>query len=146
MALPKRNRGTIKVRDCTYHWVKGARGDNGRGVATIQHSTGCGARLMIDPYGTITGEVIPYAIEFALDHGWNPLNSGEPFLIAYSWLLEPPACFALRSKNEPPFWNDPRRKAIECDIRDRYYKKFVSEIELEGRLPLCPKSKCRAQG
>ncbi|WP_146583119.1 hypothetical protein [Neorhodopirellula pilleata] len=99
-------------------------------MATVQHSAGCGARLMIDPYGTIIYDVVPFAIEFALDHGWNPLESGEPFWIAYSWLLEPPACFILRSKNAPPFWNDPRRKEIERDIRDRYYKKLLSEMEL----------------
>ncbi len=130
MALPKRNRRNVKVRNLSYHWVKGSRGDNGRGAATVQHSNGCGARLIIDPYGTIIYDVVPYAIEFALDNGWNPLESGKPFLIAYSWILEPPACFALRSKNDPPFWNDPRRKEIERGIRDRHFKKLFSEMEL----------------
>ena len=132
MALPRRNRRTVTVRDCCYHWVKGSRGDNGRGVATVQHSSGCGARLFIDPYGTITYEVIPYAIEFALDNGWNPLASGDPFRIAYSCILEPPACFALRSKNDPPFWSDPRRREIESSIRELHEKKFFSEMVLRS--------------
>ncbi|MDX1925355.1 MAG: hypothetical protein SFV81_02480 [Pirellulaceae bacterium] len=98
-------------------------------MATVQHADGYGAKLMIDPYGTIIYDVVPYAIEFALDHGWNPLESGEPFWIAYSCLLQPPACFTLRSKNDPPFWKDPRRKDIERSIRLSHYKNSLAEVE-----------------
>ena len=84
---------------------------------------------MIDPYGTIIYDVVPYAIEFALDHGWNPLESGEPFRIAYSSLLQPPACFTIRDKKDPPFWNDPKRKEIERSIRLSHYKKSLADLE-----------------
>ncbi len=111
MALPKRNREKVKFDGIEYYWSKGSRGDNGRGVATVQHASGVGAKLMIDPFGTITYEVIPHAIEFALKHGWRPLESGPPFWIGYA--SDAHACsFVLRTATDMPYWSDPNRKEI----------------------------------
>ncbi len=127
MTLPKRNRRNVRVRGTDYHWVKGSRGDNGRGVATVQQASGTGSRLMIDPYGTILGENIRPAIEFALDHGWRSAESGPPFWIGYSFTPLHPACFVLRSPQDPPFWQDPNREHLLRQARDRWDQRMLAD-------------------
>ena len=123
MALPNRNRRKVKVRGTEFHWVKGSKGDNGRGVATVQHGSGTGSKLMIDPYGSILFDVIPSAIEYALDNGWQPTKSGPPFWIGYSFTPLHPACFVRRSTNDPPFWRDPNREKLMREARDNWRKR-----------------------
>ncbi len=84
MSLPKRNRRKVEVRGDLYHWSKGSRGDNGRGVATVQHESGTGSRLMIDPYGAILYDAIPSAIEFRVRQ-W--LESKRARSAILDWLL-----------------------------------------------------------
>lgn len=121
MSLPKRNRRKVEVRGVMYHWSKGSRGDNGRGVATVQHESGTGSKLMIDPYGAIMYDVIPSAIEFALDNGWDPNEHAPPFWIGYSITPMHPACFVLRSPSDPPFWKDANRDGLLRNARDAWY-------------------------
>lgn len=109
MALPKRNRRKICVDGTDYYWVKGSRGDNGRGVAAVQHSSGTGSRLMIDPYGTIMYDMIDGAIRFALEAGWQPLDSGPEFWIGFANTLDDQARFVVRKATDPPYWSDPTR-------------------------------------
>ncbi|MFN7290805.1 MAG: hypothetical protein ACK5YR_05190 [Pirellula sp.] len=113
MTLPKRNRRKVTAAGIDFYWCKGARGDNGRGVASIQHISGKGSMLMIDPFGQIRGDIVPAAIEFAMQHGWKPLESGPPFWIAYTCIAEPTASFVVRSATDGPFWRDPNRKQLE---------------------------------
>jgi hypothetical protein len=120
MALPNRNRRKINIRGIDFHWAKGSRGDNGRGVATVQHASGVGSRLMIDPYGTILYDVISPAVEFALDNGWCPTESGPPFWIGYSHTPIHPACFVVRSPTDLPFWKDPDRERLLKRARDAW--------------------------
>ena len=84
MSLPKRNRRNAYVDGVHYHWVRGARNDNGRGVAAVQLATGAGARLMIDPYGNLTDDQVPNAIRFAVHAGWRPDKAGAPFWIGFA--------------------------------------------------------------
>ena len=76
MTLPKRNRLNTCINGVQYHWVKGSRGDNSRGVVTVQHADGEGAKLMIDSFCQIRDNEVPDAIRFALDAGWRPTESG----------------------------------------------------------------------
>jgi hypothetical protein len=117
MALPKRNRRKISVNDLGFHWVKGARGDNGRSVACVQLDSGTGSKLMIDPFGPIVFDMIPDAIRFAMEHGWLPKCDGPDFWIAYNCTLDEQSQFVLRSPKDPPFWNDPNRKEVIASLR-----------------------------
>ena len=104
MALPSRNRRNVTVDGIHYHWVKGSRGDNGRGVVTVQHANGTGSKLMIDPYGRIIGDEVPDGIRFAILNGWNPLESGPPFCIGFADRISTESRFVLRCATDPPYW------------------------------------------
>ena len=127
MALPNRKSRKVQVRGLDFRWAKGSRGDNGRGVATVQHASGQGSRLMIDPFGWLLYDIIPSAIEFALDNDWRPAESGPPFWIGYSDGTLHPACFVLRSPSDPPFWRDPEREQLLFEARREWEKKHAVE-------------------
>ena len=109
MALPKRNRRNTHIGGNHFHWVKGSRGDNGRGVVTVQLAAGSGAKLRIDPYGQIRDDEVPDAIRFALSQGWNPEASGPPMWIGFADHPNPNLRFVLRSASDPPYWKDAGR-------------------------------------
>jgi len=109
MALPKRNRRNTYIDGSHFHWVKGSRGDNGRGVVTVQLAAGSGAKLMIDPHGQIRDDEVPDAIRFAIIQGWEPNASGPPMWIGFSDHPDPNARFELRSASDPPYWKDAGR-------------------------------------
>lgn len=109
MSLPKRNRQKVRFNGIDFHWVKGSRG------VTVQHASGKGARLMIDPFGPVFYDVIPSAIEFALKRDWEPMQSGPPFWIGYRGISDPRYQFVLRKASDPPFWRDPRRMDFQYD-------------------------------
>jgi len=102
MTLPRRNRRNTNIDGVHYHWVKGGRGDNGRGVVTVQHSDGSGAKLMIDPFGQIRDHELPDAIRFALRIGWQPTVSGPPMWIGFNDAQNVEMRFVLRNANDPP--------------------------------------------
>ncbi len=106
MALPSRNRRNATVDGVHYHWVKGSRGDNGRGVVTVQHESGNGSKLMIDPYGRIIDDEVPEGIRFAISHGWNAYESGPPFYIGFADSASIERRFVLRSATDPPYWKE----------------------------------------
>ncbi len=106
MALPKRNRRNAHVDSVHYHWVKGSRGDNGRGVVTVQHASGAGSRLMIDPYVRITDDEVRDAIRFASSAGWRPDEPGPPFWIGFADDITFPTRFVLRDATDPPYWTE----------------------------------------
>ena len=105
MALPSRNRRNVHIDGVHYHWVKGSRGDNGRGVITVQNANGTGAKLMIDPYGRITDDQVPDGIRFAIAHGWKPDESGPPFYLGFSDRVYQ-AHYVLRDATDPPYWKE----------------------------------------
>ncbi|TWU31832.1 hypothetical protein Q31b_58650 [Novipirellula aureliae] len=109
MALPNRNRRNTHIDGNHFHWVKGSRGDNGRGVVTVQLAAGSGAKLMIDPHGQIRDDEVRDAIRFALTRGWEPNNSCPPMWIGFSDQLDPNSRFVLRSASNPPYWKDAGR-------------------------------------
>jgi hypothetical protein len=109
MTLPSRNRRTVTIDSTQYHWVKGSRGDNGRGVVTVQLAEGQGAKLMIDPYGFIRDHEVPEAIRFALRMGWQPTESGPPMWIGFLDSENVEARFVLRDAKDPPYWRDALR-------------------------------------
>ena len=106
MALPKRNRRNAHVDGTHFHWVKGSRGDNGRGVVTVQDASGTGSKLMIDPYGRITDNEIPDGIRFALSEGWRADEPGPPFWIGFADRIEPEDRFVLRDASDAPYWTE----------------------------------------
>ena len=111
MTLPKRNRPNTCINGVYYHWVKGSRGDNGRGVVTVQHADGEGSKLMIDPFGQIRDHEVPDAIRFALDTGWRPTQSGDPIWIGFMDSENLEMRFVLRNALDPPYWRDPARRS-----------------------------------
>ena len=111
MTLPKRNRRNIYINGVHYHWVKGSRGDNGRGVVTVQLADGEGAKLKIDPVGQIRDHEVPDAILFALDAGWRPTESGAPIWIGFMDHENLEMRFVLRNASDPPYW---RYRALRC--------------------------------
>jgi hypothetical protein len=104
MTLPKRNRRNIYINGVHYHWVKGSRGDNGRGVVTVQLADGDGAKLLIDPFGQIRDHELPDAIRFALDAGWQPTESGAPIWVGFTDSVDLRKRFVLRNASDPPYW------------------------------------------
>ena len=106
MSLPKRNRRNAQIDGTHFHWVKGSRGDNGRGVVTVQLATGTGSKLMVDPYGRITDDEVPDAIRFALNVGWRPDESGPPFWIGFADRIPPQSRFVVRDATDPPYWTE----------------------------------------
>lgn len=106
MTLPKRNRRNAYIDGEHYHWVKGSRGDNGRGVVTVQHANGEGVKLMIDPFGQIRDHEVPDAIRFALGAGWIPSEAGPPIWIGFMDSASLDSRFVLRSASDPLYWQD----------------------------------------
>jgi hypothetical protein len=106
MSLPRRNRRNVTVHDVHFHWVKGSRGDNGRGVVTVQHANGTGSKLMIDPYGRISDNEVPDAIRFAASSGWKPDEPGPPFWVGFADRIPPHCRFVLRDAGDPPYWTE----------------------------------------
>ena len=119
MTLPRRNRRNTIIDSVHYHWIKGSRGDNGRGVVTVQHSVCNGAKLMIDPCGQIRDNEIPDAIRFALRIGWRSTEPGPPIWIGFtdSEIME--TRFVLRNSKDPPYWRDPARVEKVSDNQSR---------------------------
>ena len=109
MTLPRRNRRNTIIDSVHYHWIKGSRGDNGRGVVTVQHSVCNGAKLMIDPFGQIRDNEIPDAIRFALGNGWRSTEPGPPMWIGFADSENIETRFVLRNAKDPPYWRDPAR-------------------------------------
>ena len=107
MTLPRRNRRNTIIDSVHYHWIKGSRGDNGRGVVTVQHSVCNGAKLMIDPFGQIRDNEIPDAIRFALRIGWQSTEPGPPMWIGFADSENMETRFVLRKSKDPPYWRDP---------------------------------------
>lgn len=111
MTLPKRNRRNTCINGVHYHWVKGSRGDNGRGVVTVQHADGEGSKLMIDSFGQIRDDEVPDAIRFALDSGWRPTESAAPIWIGFMDSENLKMRFVLRNASDPPYWRDAARRS-----------------------------------
>ena len=109
MTLPKRNRRNSYIDGVHYHWVKGSSGDNGRGVVTVQHADGKGAKLMIDPFGQIRDHEVPDVIRFALSAGWMPAEKGPAMWVGFMDSEDPKARIVLRNAGDPPYWCDPAR-------------------------------------
>lgn len=97
MSLPRRNRRNAYIDGVHYHWIKGSRGDNGRGVVTVQHAKGTGSKLVIDPYGRIPDDEVPDGIRFAIAAGWKPNESGPPFCVGFADRLSGRIRFVLRA-------------------------------------------------
>ncbi len=114
MTLPKRNRRNTHINGIHYHWVKGACGDNGRGVVTVQHANGNGAKLMIDPFGQIRDHEVPDVIRFAISAGWRPAEEGPGMWVGFMDSEDFNTRFVLRNEGDPPYWCDPARGNPPC--------------------------------
>ena len=75
-------------------------------MVTIQLATGNGSKLMVDPYGRITGDEVPDAIRFALTAGWRPDESGPPFLIGFADRIPPQSRLVVGHATDPPYWTE----------------------------------------
>jgi hypothetical protein len=80
-----------------------------RGTATVQHASGCGARLIIDPIGILLPDDVGNAIRFAIELGWKPSESGPDAWIGFcDEHLEKEKRFVARAASDPPYWSVPR--------------------------------------
>ena len=111
MTIPKRNRRSISVDGIDYHWTIGTKDEHRRGTATVQHASGSGAKLIIDPIGTLLPGDVECAIRLAIKSGWRPQESGSAFWIGFSDELTGDSRFVLRNASDPPYWSDPNRRS-----------------------------------
>jgi hypothetical protein len=105
MTLPTKNRRTINVDGVKYHWVIGNRSDHRCPKATVQQSSGVGAKLFIDPIEILQPSDIASAIRFALVHGWNPSASGPEIRLGFDGSVESDR-FVVRKADDPPYWKE----------------------------------------
>ncbi len=110
MTLPKKNRRDLSVDGVDFHWTIGSRDDHRRGTATVQHASGTGAKLIIDPLGAVRPDDVAGAIRFAVSHGWNPTDAGPNFWIGFDDSRASADRFVLRKESDEPFW----KTAHEC--------------------------------
>ena len=106
MTLPKKNRRAIVVDSVQYHWTIGTRDDHRRGTATVQSSSGQGAKLIIDPVGLLTPRSIAEAIRFAISNGWNPLDAGPSHWLGFCEARDGSTHFVVRRADDPPYYQD----------------------------------------
>lgn len=111
MTLPKNNRREITVDNRLYHWTPGRNWDHGNIV--IQHSSGVGARIIIDPIGIMRPVAVAEAIRFALANGWSTddgiadIHLGyvedNDHLLAGGWIKATVEQFVVRARNAGPY-------------------------------------------
>jgi hypothetical protein len=105
MTIPKKKRRTINVDGVDYHWVIGKRSDHRQPRATVQPSSGLGAKLFIDPIGVLEPSDIATAIRFAFAHGWNPGSSRLDIYLGFDGAATTEQ-FVLRNTEDIPYWKE----------------------------------------
>ena len=104
MTLPKKNRREISVDSVDFHWTIGGRIDHRRGTATVQHASGSGAKLIIDPIGVLRPNDVAASIRFAITNAWQPASSGPDFWIGFDEECAPQDQFVLLKESDEPYW------------------------------------------
>ncbi len=101
MAVPQNNRHEVSVDSVTYRWTTG---DDCR--ATIRHTQGIGAKLVIDPIGHLTPDDIADGIRYARSQGWHPTVPGPTFWLGFHEEIEPPDRFVRLAEPDEPDWKN----------------------------------------
>lgn len=111
MTLPKKNRRDLTVDSVDFHWTIGSRADHRRGTATVQHASGTGAKLILDPVGVVQPSDVVDCIRFATANGWHPTSSGPDFWIGFDDGREQNR-FVVLKESDDPYWKiaNERRK------------------------------------
>ena len=110
MTLPQKNRRQINVDGVEFHWTIGTRNDHRRGTATVQHASGSGARLIIDPVGILRSDDVAGGIRFAISHGWDPIASGPNFWVGFDDGCASLDRFVLRNESDEPYWKSAHKR------------------------------------
>lgn len=82
MPTPNKGYKAINHNDVLYRWIL----QNQRGVnemVVIASETVNGRKLLVTLPRVVNLELIPKAIDFALEHGWKPMEAGDPFLCTW---------------------------------------------------------------
>ncbi|MGA0898982.1 MAG: hypothetical protein ACO3SO_01105 [Luteolibacter sp.] len=78
MPTPNKGYKTLNHDDELYRWIL----QNKRGVnEMVVEATAPvnGQRLIVELPRVVNPQMVPKAIDFALEHGWKPMESGDPF-------------------------------------------------------------------
>lgn len=68
----------LNHRDVLYRWIL----QNRRGVnemVVVASAPVDGQKLIVELPRVVNPQMVPKAIDFALEHGWQPNESGDPF-------------------------------------------------------------------
>jgi len=79
---PQKGYKLINHDDVLYRWIL----QNQRGVnemVVIASAPVDGQKLVVELPRVVNPKQVPEAIDFALEHGWQPNESGRPFLCAW---------------------------------------------------------------
>jgi hypothetical protein len=81
MTLPRKGRRSITVDGDVYHWV--VRFERS-GHVVIQHSTGQGPCLIVEPLDVMEPRHIADAVRFAIGKGWMPQGPQPNFWMGFN--------------------------------------------------------------
>jgi len=82
MPTPQKGFKLINHDDVLYRWIL----QNKRGVnemVVVASAPVNGQKLVVELPKVVNPRLVPQAIDFALEHGWQPNEAGEPFLFAW---------------------------------------------------------------
>lgn len=82
MPAPQKGYKAINHNDVLYRWIL----QNKRGVnemVVIASAPVNGQKLAVELPRVVNPQLVPKAIDFALEHGWQPNESGAPFQCAW---------------------------------------------------------------
>ena len=81
MPTPQKGFKLINHKDELYRWIlQNKRGTNE--MVVIASAPVDGQKLVVELPRVVNPQMVPKAIDFALEHGWKPMESGEPFQCA----------------------------------------------------------------
>ena len=78
MPAPQKGFKILNHNDELYRWIL----QNKRGVnEMVVEATAPvnGQKLLVELPRVVNPQMVPKAIDFALEHGWKPMESGDPF-------------------------------------------------------------------
>ena len=78
MSTPQKGFKLLNHNDELYRWIL----QNKRGVnemVVIASAPVDGQKLVVELPKVVNPQMVPKAIDFALEHGWKPMESGEAF-------------------------------------------------------------------
>ena len=81
MPTPQKGYRTLNHNDCLYRWI--LQNKSGVNEMVVEATAPVnGQQLIAALPKVVSPQMVPKAIDFALEHDWKPMESGEPFQCA----------------------------------------------------------------